>query len=134
VLAAPSFSSFSSSVESAAPAESAPRTDGLFSALVGDPNVLYSDLIQYPHKYGEEASALIQALSSGQRKLQDLNPAEQQVLDRAVIDFSGSNRLPPAPPPPPTPAPKREPKEREIEYHEPVKSPFGGKPDPYWWT
>ena len=127
----PSFSSFSISTDSAiTPSGAAATHSGLFKALVGDPNIMMSDYLENPAKYEEGVYDLLLDLTAGHRSLQELKPEEQEILDRAVIDFNSPNRRPVPPPPPP---PKESPKEQEIEYHEPVSSPFRGEV-PYWWT
>lgn len=56
--------------------------------LQNDPAVLFDDFISHPDKYEPEAAELIQLLVSGQREVDDLDPDERQVLDRATVDFS----------------------------------------------
>jgi hypothetical protein len=72
---------------------------------------------------------LLQDLTAGRRGYDDLSEADQQLLDRAVLDFSSPNRRPPEPVPAPPPSPKKE----KTRYHKAVSSPIPGKPVPYWW-
>jgi hypothetical protein len=140
--APPTFPTFSQLVEEdrrRQSAVSATKQTGLFSELLGDPQTLLQDLISDPDKYEDGVYNLLLPLVSGQRKLEDLNPEERALLDRAVVDYSQAAK-PPPPPEPPTPPPKKEktaakggePIEEEIEYHE--SNPFPqGAPGAYWW-
>ena len=131
--AAPSFPTFQQVVESDATPPSPPKRSGLFSALLGDPRVLWHDLLERPKHYEEGVSELIQSLVHGHKKLDGLSPAEQTLLDRATLDFSQPHRPAPQPVPVPPPPRRQSPKTTEVEYHEPVSSPFGDGLDPYWW-
>jgi hypothetical protein len=116
-----------------APAASGQRDEGLFSALIGNPNVLLSDLMENPNKYEDGVYNLLLDLSSNQKDPKSLSPTDQDLLNRATLDYNAPNRRPPAPVPKPPEPKKVSPKAREIEYHEPVRSPFPGKAPPYWW-
>ena len=88
---ATSFPTFTSLVESEglAPAQAKPMEMGLFSALIGDPRVLYYELLEDPRRFEPEAESLVQQLVSGARTTESLSPAEMEVLNRATIDMTG---------------------------------------------
>src|SRR5262245_5310253 len=70
----------------ASPASS-PR-QGLFASLLGDPAVLFDDLLKNPGKYEPGVEALLLQLIGGRRRLQDLSIEEQELLDRATLDWN----------------------------------------------
>jgi len=80
-----------------------------------------------PSRYEESVSELLQSLMSGKKKLQDLDSAEKQMLDNAVVDFSTVRK-----PAEPVRAisPKVLPKKEEPE--EPPPTVDGVKP--FWWV
>ena len=63
----------------------------MFESLVGDPKVLFYDLLDNPDKYEPAAAELIQLMIAGKKNLPDLDEAELRLLDRAVVDY---NRAP----------------------------------------
>lgn len=64
------------------------KRDGLFTVLLGDPRVLYYELLEDPSRFEEGVSDLIQQLVSGARSLESLSTDEMQLLDRAVVDWT----------------------------------------------
>jgi hypothetical protein len=70
----------------ASPASSPRR--GLFVSLVGDPTVMFDDLLRSPEKYEEGVSDLLLGMVTGRRSLKDLSPEEMEVLDRATVDLN----------------------------------------------
>jgi hypothetical protein len=116
------------------PVVSSTKREGLFSALLGDPEILLHDLLSDPSKYEEGVSNLVQDLASGQRSINDLEPHEMELLDRATIDFSQPRRSRQEPKPAPPPAPKIEPPEFDelVEIGEPMKLP-PKLANAYWW-
>lgn len=132
--APPTFPTFSQLVQESERQRVARETKptGLFAELLGDPQVLLTDLLSNPDKYEDGVYSLLLPLVSGRRKLTDLAPDERQLLDHAVIDYSQARRTPREPAAPPPPPSREEPISEEIEYHEP--SPFPqGEPGAYWW-
>jgi hypothetical protein len=128
----PTFLSFSDVLAQGEVSGTGKKQEGLFTALVGDPKVIMADLLSHPSKYEEGVYDLLLELVAGRRSLQQLNENEQQLLDRAVVDFNSTEHAP-APPQPPKEAAKPElGEEREIEYHEPVATSVTEVP--YWWT
>jgi len=131
-LAAPRFPSFSELV-GATVSEKPTKRSGLFLDMLGDPQVLYQDLLEDPSKYEEGVSRLLQELISGQQQLSELNDQEMGLLDRAVLDFNQPARkleARPAPAPkPPAKAKRPEPREKPPKA---IGAPSGV--DPYWWV
>jgi len=79
------------------------RNEGLFAALIGDPMVLYQELLEDPERFDPEAAELLQLFAAGQKKLDELTPGERTLLDLAVIDFASPRTPPPKPELPPEP-------------------------------
>lgn len=100
---------------------------------MGDPGVLYQDLLENPSKYEDAVLPLVQSLVTEQRALHELSDEEMRSLDRATLDFSQPARQTAPPEPVAPPAPRRG--ESDVVYQDPdVKSPFpDGKPDAFWW-
>jgi hypothetical protein len=99
----PTFFELASQTES----PSKKRETGLFEGLLGDPTVLFNDLLDNPGKYEAGVDQVVQRLVSGQASLDDLNEQERQLLDRATLDFSQPRRS--EEPLSPKPAPRRDP-------------------------
>jgi hypothetical protein len=55
--------------------------------MVGDPALLFNDLLDNPEKYGEGVDTLLQQLVQGQKKLEDLNAQDVQLLNNAAVSF-----------------------------------------------
>lgn len=70
------------------PASTIGKQDGLFAALLGDPRILYYELMEDPSRFEEGVSDLTQQLVSGARSMQSLAPDEVEMLNRAVIDWT----------------------------------------------
>lgn len=110
------------------------RSSSVFQALLGRAEPLYIDSLEHPEKYSPEAVALLGELIAGTKKLDDLAPAEQGLLDHATIDFASAT--PEKPRPPPQPAPRRA--ARAVR-REPEAEPVAGVDvpadvqQPYWW-
>lgn len=135
-LAAPIFPSFPSFSALVGESASEPRTrpSGLFLDLLGDPQILYQDLLEDPKKYEEGVSSLLQEIISGQRKLDELDKQELTLLDRATLDFNQPRRAPPETRPAPAPA--------RVAAKAGPQSPAADRPpkaigapdmEPYWW-
>ncbi len=105
----------------------------LFS-MVGDPTVLFSDLIDDPGRYEDGVDTLLQQLMHKQKKLEDLNERERQLLNSAVVTFVQAPRR--APTPVPTVRKKApEPEEVDLDEH---GAPTPTEPDipeapAFWW-
>ncbi len=106
------------------------RQRGLFEELLGRPEALFIDSLEFPEKYEEQTSRLLRSLVSGERRLEDVTAEEMALLDRATVDFAS------APPPAKkveqrrTAAPRRE---------AAVAGPVAGEDvpltelPPFWW-
>jgi hypothetical protein len=79
---------------------SSPPPQGLFDSFVGDPAVLFEDLLRSPEKYEPGVQELLMELLGG-RQLSALSKDERALLDRATLDW---NRKTSSPPPPASPA------------------------------
>lgn len=80
------------------PAQSPPpRSRGLFEAMIGDPRVLYYELLEDPTRFEEGTSELVQQLVAGARSLSSLNQQEMYLLDRAVLDWTKPRHSSPGP-------------------------------------
>lgn len=105
---------------------------GLFSSLVGDPNVLLDDLLRSPEKYETGVDILLQELASGSKSLSSLKLDEQELLDRATLDLSRSSSKKPEPP--------SRPKMKSVDPVDPPPQPIDLKElvaeglDPFWFT
>lgn len=133
-LLAPTFPTFSAlTVEAGKLQPERTKRDGLFAALLKDPRVLLQDLLDSPSKYEDGVASLLQDLVGGRRSLEDLSPAEMQLLDRAVLDYTRPIKIP-APKPVPAPSPRaQETKDRDVEYPMGDKAPSLDGLEPYWW-
>lgn len=131
-LPAPKFPSFSELVGAIESAPPETKRSGLFLDLVGDPQVLYQDLLEDPNRYEEGVSNLLQDLTSGQRSIDELSKTEMHLLDRAVLDFNQPKR--PRPEPKLAPVPKTKKSRVKLPDEKPPKV-IGAPRDmePYWW-
>jgi len=137
-LQAPKFPSFAELVDQdllQQQKNGLPKTEGLFSAMLGDPRLLLLDLLDAPEKYEEGVSSLVQELVSGQKNLQSLDVHEQALLDRAVLDFTRPKQIKPVEPPAKPRVPKHSQEEEagtlEHAYEDTPLPP--GMADAYWW-
>jgi hypothetical protein len=99
---APRFPSFAELVKEdaeAKPVEPEARK-GLFETLIGNPEILIDDSIKHPHRYEAETTELLYALSSGRKKLSELTPAAQELLDHATLEYAQPYRERKVVPPP----------------------------------
>ena len=134
-LAAPRFPTFSELVSESvgeSVSEIPSKPSGLFSAMLGDPQVLYHDLLDDPSRYEEGVSSLLQGLISGQQELSEISASDMELLDRAVLDYNQPKR--PKPEAQLSPAPKRIKRAAAEPEHRPPQIP--GLPEnvePYWW-
>lgn len=81
---------------------SSPNTSGLFSALLGNPEVLLHDCLDFPDKYQVDVLPLVQELVSGSRKMDSLTKEELEILDMATIDYNRAKATPVTKPEPQT--------------------------------
>lgn len=89
-LVPPRFPTWSE-LASAPPSSAKPSPmQGLFSGLIGNPNVLLEDLVRRPEHYETGVAELLQELSSGQKTLAGLSSSEMVLLDRATVDWNQS--------------------------------------------
>lgn len=131
-LATPTFPSLTNCVRESTSIERPKKRKGLFSELIGDPQIIFQDLLLNPNKYEEGVSELIQDLVSKRKTLERLDEREMQMLDRAVIDYNSPNRRPEQQlRAPEKPKEKEEPDEEEIEDNKPIPLIDGLRP--YWW-
>jgi hypothetical protein len=72
----------------ATPAVPARPPERLFNALVGDPAVLWQDLLRHPERYENGLAELTQRLISGSANISTLSAQESALLDRAVLDLN----------------------------------------------
>lgn len=90
-----------SELTSPPPASPAPSSvSGLFASLIGDPTVIFDDLLRNPEKYEPRVQGLLLDLMSGRRRLAELPTEEREILDRATLDW---NRKTSSSPPSPSP-------------------------------
>jgi hypothetical protein len=101
LLLAPSFPSLDALAESSRLHEERGKrtSQELFSALVGDPRVLYYELMEDPSRFEEEAATLIQQMVSGQKPYTSLSSAERNLLNRATLDWARTRHPKPTTPP-----------------------------------
>lgn len=64
------------------------QNSGLFFQLVGDPAVLYREYLDDPDRFDEEAGLLLQQLYSGLKTLEQLDPEEAEILNRATAEYA----------------------------------------------
>lgn len=74
------------------------NTPGLFRSLVGDPRVVFEDLLRSPEKYEPGVDQLLQELMTGSKSLDTLSTQDQALLDRSVLDLNRSSSKEPASP------------------------------------
>lgn len=100
--------------------EPSPQSNGLFTALIRDPVVLYQEYLSHPDLIDEDVGLLLTQLVTRQKRLEDLTPEEMQKLDRATVDFAQG---PPKPKPSlpratSTPRTSTVHEEPDVEWHE----------------
>ena len=78
-----------------APEPASPKRQGLFKTLLGRPSILLHALLKNPDGFEQGVDLLLQDLESGQRKYDDLQLPDQQLLDRATVDFLSMKPLRP---------------------------------------
>ena len=101
-LLPPKFPTWSELTQTPSDSPRSSRRQGLFDSLIGDPHVMFDDLLRDPSKYEEGVAELLMSLVSGRRKLIDLSPTEMEALDRATLDFNRLSSLPKPDKPPET--------------------------------
>lgn len=116
------------------------QKSGLFQQLLGgQTQVLWQDLLKDPDKYEPEVQQLLQEILSGQKSLQALMPEENQLLDRATLDFAQASKTPQPEKdrPPRSQAGEELPDKaimREAEEGPPLPIPTGADGlDAFWW-
>jgi hypothetical protein len=129
-LLAPTFPAFTALAATSELPQAEPKRGGLFSELLRDPKVLLQDLLANPEKYEDGVASLVQELVASNRSLNDLSPAETELLDRATLDFSQPTRRREV-----TPAPVQAQKTAapSVEYNTPQTAPSLDGLEPYWW-
>lgn len=105
-----------------------PKTD-LFGTLIGDPRVLFQDVLDRPEDYEEGLAELLIELLDGKTKPEELDPVKRDMLNRSVLDFA-------QPPRPKQPAVRQQVPEvlqgaEDEEYYEPD---LPSEPQPFWWV
>jgi hypothetical protein len=78
-----------------------PPSYGLLQELLGGRlDVLISDAQRHPERYDVDTRELLELLGSNPAAFQKMNPTEQQMLNRAVIDYAAfkPREKPPIPP------------------------------------
>lgn len=75
-----------------------PRSQGMFQALLGDVHVLYVAWLDNPNLFDQQVGPLLLSLMTG-RRLEDLTPAELELLNVATLEFA--QYRPPEPKPKP---------------------------------
>lgn len=66
----------------------AAKQERLFSALLGDPHLLWQDLLRSPTRYEDGVAELVQRLISASATISTLSERELALLDRATLDFN----------------------------------------------
>src|SRR5882724_2193894 len=82
------------------------KDPGAFTAFLGDPRILLDAWVTNPDVFDPRLGDLLIALVAGQKKLEELSPAEMALLNSATMEFAQYR------PPPPVKKP------------EPLKDPF----------
>jgi hypothetical protein len=75
----------------------APRQRSLFEALIGDPRILYQEVLEDPNRFQPESVTLLQQVIAGTKRLSTLTSAEQELLNSATVAFTRPRRLPDSP-------------------------------------
>jgi hypothetical protein len=91
-LVPPRFPKWSELLEKETPSEKSSPRRGLFSDLVGNPEVILDDLLRRPKIYEEGVAELLQELVTGRKTLAGLSQSEMDLLDRATLDLNSSRR------------------------------------------
>lgn len=114
-------------------------THGLLQELLGGRlEVLIADAERHPDRYDEDTKDLLEILAAGTKTIEKLNPTEQLLLNRAVIDYAAFKpRAKPKPPAPPKvkAAEVVVPFDEEAAESEPENHQHdpGGPLSNYWW-
>ena len=64
------------------------KNDGLFRQLIGEPLLLFQSLLDDPDRFETGVSELLQDLINKRKELAALSQEEQELLNRAAIDFA----------------------------------------------
>lgn len=102
---------------------SRPRGNGLFETLLGDPLVLYQEVLEDPNRFEDGVVELVQQLVSGATSLDALTSMEKDLLDRAVLDWSRPRHSSPGPGAKPSGISSSVPEEVELSYAEAMDDP-----------
>jgi hypothetical protein len=94
------------------------RRSGLFETLLGDPRVLYQEMLEDPSRFDAEVTELVLRLVAGATNLESLTSEEREVLDRAVLDWASPRHSSRGPSPSSTPTSSGLPEEVERPYAE----------------
>ncbi len=90
-LTAPTFPTFfelaGASVTETSPAPS----KELFQSLIGDPRVLFQELLEDPSRFDEGVAESLQELISG-KPFNELERSQRDLLNKATIDFATNKR------------------------------------------
>lgn len=84
----------------------APSGPSLYESFLGNPEILFQDLLDDPSRYEPGVDALLQNMIGG-RTFADLTSEEKEMLNRATIEYSQSTprkAQEEKPPPPVIPA------------------------------
>jgi hypothetical protein len=73
---------------------SAAGSGGLFDVLLGDPKLLYRELLEDPSRFEPGVLDLVLSLVSGQQDQAALNPTEKELLNRATLDWARPRHRP----------------------------------------
>jgi hypothetical protein len=109
------------------------RPQSLFS-LIGDPAALFNDLLSYPDKYERGTDELLQQLVHGQKKVDELDERDRNLLNAAVLSFVQTPRRR-APELPKSRKPELELEEAELDEHgAPIPTELDlPEAPPRWW-
>jgi hypothetical protein len=121
----------------AVPTASSSDRPGIYEALIDDPQVLFQAVLDSPSSYEDGVSELLQELMHRRTPVRDLGQEQQDLLNRAAIEFATGKS--PAPPTP-TPSPRKAAQPlREVELVHSDQGPHipeVGLPDApttFWW-
>jgi hypothetical protein len=68
------------------------KSDGLFQQLIGEPLLLFQSLLDDPERFEPGVSELLQDLINKRTELAALSHEEQELLNRAAIEFATAKR------------------------------------------
>lgn len=109
-----------------------PKTD-LFGNLIGDPRVLFQDVLDRPEDYEEGLAELLIELLDGRTKPEELDPTRRDMLNRSVLDFAQPPRPKQQQPVVRQQAPEAM-QMAEDEYEEYYEPELPSEPQPFWWV